>query len=318
MRRDPIALLASWLPAHYSFAATPSVAVLRSYTNDVYVVTDGPTRYALKVYAPGWRHDSEVLYEIDLLRHLARKGIRVAEPVIASNGSPMTHIERSGHRRQVVLFEFAPGEKPAPPFTLDMYEREGRAAAALHAAADDFATPHHRRPFDTHRLITETREKIASIAAPLQAKRSLDRFGEQLGNAIDALAADGLDWGPCHGDLTFDNFHLTTDGQTVWYDFDSGGPGWRAIDLQGWVATDPTMQERQDAFIAGYRTVRPIGERDIAASPYLWAAQEFWAIQIDLTYRVEVNDVTAVRAYLKDAVAKLAPWRRILGFNPPD
>jgi Ser/Thr protein kinase RdoA (MazF antagonist) len=108
---------------------------------------------------------------------------------------------------------------------------------------------------------------------------------------------------------------VTTDGQTVWYDFDSGGPGWRAIDLQGWVATDPAMQERQDSFIAGYRTVRPIGDRDIAASSFLWAAQEYWAIQIDLTYRVEVDDRAAAQAYLKDAVANLDPWRRALGFN---
>lgn len=313
---EPIVLLKSWLPEHYPFTATPpGVEVLRSYTNDVYLVTDGPTRYALKIYAPGWRHDSEVLYEIDLLRHLAGKGIRVAEPVIASNGSPMTHIERTGHRRQVVLFAFAPGEKPRPPFTRDMYYREGQAAAALHAAADDFTTSYHRRPFDTHRLITETRERIASVEVHTPAKRALDRFGERLGHAIDALAGDGLDWGPCHGDLTFDNFHLTTDNQTVWYDFDSGGPGWRAIDLQGWVATDPTMHERQTAFIAGYRTVRSIGDRDIAASPFLWAAQEYWGIQIDLTYRVEVADTAVARAYLEDAVAKLAPWSRTLGFN---
>ena len=151
------------------------------------VVTDGPTRYALKVYAPGWRHDSEVLYEIDLLRHLARKGIRVAEPVVASNGSPMTHIELSGHRRQVVLFAFAPERNRQPPFTLDMYEREGQAAAALHAAADDFTTPHHRRPFDTHRLITETRERIASVAVPLQ------RSSPSIGSA-SSLAMPSMRW----------------------------------------------------------------------------------------------------------------------------
>jgi hypothetical protein len=74
------------------------------------------------------------------------------------------------------------------------------------------------------------------------------------------------------------------------------------------------MQERQNAFIAGYRTVRSIGDRDIAASPFLWAAQEYWGIQIDLTYRVVVDDVTAARARLEDAVAKLEPWRRTLGF----
>ncbi len=77
------------------------------------------------------------------------------------------------------------------------------------------------------------------------------------------------------------------------------------------------MQERQDAFIAGYRTVRSIGDRDIAASPFLWAAQEYWGIQIDLTYRVEV-DVKAAQAYLEEAVAKLEPWRRTLGFNPTE
>jgi Ser/Thr protein kinase RdoA (MazF antagonist) len=315
MLLDSIPTIETWLPSHYRFTALPTVELIRSHTNDVFLVTDGPTRYVLKVYAPGWRRDSEVLYEIELIRHIAAKGVRVAGVVTTLGGAPMTHLELAGHRRQVVLFEFAAGEKPKSPFTLEMYHREGRAAAALHAATDDFASPHQRRPLDLRCLIDKPRSEIASAEGSSQAKRYLDQFGQHLRDAIDAFAEEGLDWGPCHGDLTFDNFHLTTDDQTVWYDFDSGGPGWRAVDLQGWVVTDPAMQERQDAFVAGYRAQRAIGDRDIAASAFLGAALEYWGVQIDLVYRVRRGGSDAVRAYLDEAVAKLDPWRLALGFR---
>jgi Ser/Thr protein kinase RdoA (MazF antagonist) len=124
-----------------------------------------------------------------------------------------------------------------------------------------------------------------------------------------ARAQAGLDWGVCHGDLTFDNLHVTTRDEFVWYDFDSGGLGWRAIDLQGWAFDRPEWTDHWQAFLDGYRESRPISENDIAAAPYLNAAQEIWSIQVDLERRVIARGNVAVRAHITKRARQLAQRR---------
>lgn len=303
------------LPDLFPFMCEPAVSLIRAYTNAVYRVSEREQQFALKIYGRGWRKDSEIRYEIDLLRHLAGKGIAVAQAVAGRDGESLCHLHLEGVERQSVLFQWAPGTKPTPPFSLDTRYREGAAVASLHAASDDFLSDHARRPLDGTMLIENVREAIRADGGDLPAARWLDRFGRTLGARLAEAAAGGLDWGPCHGDLTFDNLHLTDDGGFVWYDFDSGGPGWRAIDLQGWAALDPAMQDCQDAFIAGYRTVRPLSDREVGASSVLAAAEQYHGIGIDLAYRVRSRGPGAVATYLDDTVANLDAWRRVLGLG---
>ncbi|MGC4104780.1 MAG: phosphotransferase [Thermomicrobiales bacterium] len=312
MQAEMETLLEEMLPGMFHLRETPEVSLIRAYTNDVYRVVVGDRRFALKVYGQGWRTDSEISYELDLLRHLAGKGIAVAQAVSGHDGESLRHLQLGGGVRQAVLFHWAPGTKPDPPFTQDVRYREGAAVAALHAASDDFVSAHARRPLDGVTLIEPVRTAVLDAENDGPAGIWLDRFGRKLGIRLSQVAAEGLDWGPCHGDLTFDNLHVTEHGGFVWYDFDSGGPGWRAIDLQGWAALDPAMQEWQDAFIAGYRTVRLLDDRDVAASPLLAAAEEYRGIGIDLAYRVRQRGPDVVADYLEEAVVRMDRWRRVL------
>ncbi len=118
----------------------------------------------------------------------------------------------------------------------------------------------------------------------------------------------GLDWGPCHGDLTLDNLHISDDGQVVFYDFDSGGPGWRAGDLPGWAKVHPEISEaemRAQAFLRGYQSIRPLSDADIEAAPYLYLAFEVWGMEINLQNRVLAQGRDAVQLYLASSIASL-------------
>lgn len=307
--------LAAMVPGLFPSIREPTVSLMRAYTNDVYRVVADDRQFALKIYGCGWRTDAAIRYEIDLLQHLAVKGIAVAGAIPDRMGSALAHLPINGAMRQVVLFDWAPGVKPESPFSQELRYREGAAVAALHAASDDFSSPHARSPLDRMALIEQVRAMIREAGASGETVRWLDQFGYALGDRLSQVAAEGLDWGPCHGDLTFDNLHLTEDGEFVWYDFDSGGPGWRAVDLQGWVATDPLMQECQDAFVAGYRTVRPLADRDVAASGILATALEFHGIGIDLIYRIRPRGQEEIAIFLAEMVAKLDVWCRALGLN---
>jgi Ser/Thr protein kinase RdoA (MazF antagonist) len=213
----------------------------------------------------------------------------------------------SGGPRLTVLWTFAPGDKPRPPFAPALYRTFGRAVARLHALSDDFVSPHAaaRDALDRERLI----ERPLALALPLVSDADercfLASVGARLSAALDALISEGLDWGPVHGDATLDNLHVTEGGGIVLYDFDSGGPGWRALDLQGWSFRDPAYAPVRDAFLEGYADVRPVRPADLRAAPYLTVAADVWGIGIDLERRVLSGGEDAAAEYLRERVAFL-------------
>src|SRR5689334_17622581 len=92
--------LAEHLPALYDIGDRADGGLVECYFlgkgwSDVYLVrardpaSDQPTRYFLKVYAPGWRTASDILFEMDLIDHLDRKnlpGLGVATPLAGREG----------------------------------------------------------------------------------------------------------------------------------------------------------------------------------------------------------------------------------------
>lgn len=301
--------LAAWISSHFTLAPVRKVHLIRAYTNDVYLVETCKERYVLKVYGSGWRRDSEIRFEVELLDHLDAQGIAVAQAIRGRTGEALQTLMLNGKRRQAILFNYAPGSKPSPPFAPAMYHREGRAVAALHIAADDFATAHDRRSLDLAELIDGPLAFVESLDIDASVTRPIVDFGRLVRARIEALAGAGLDWGVCHGDLTFDNLHIADDGEFVWYDFDSGGYGWRAIDCQEWTALDDQWRPHGQAFLDGYREVRPLSDGHIATAPYLTAATEIWGIQVDLERRVLAKGKAAVQDFLAERADRFTAWR---------
>lgn len=303
-----------WLAGRYPIPQPTSVQLLRSYTNDVYLVRAAHERYVLKLYGLGWRTAPEIRYELALLNHLASSGVAVAQAIDTGDHEAVQTIEVDGLIRHAVLFPYAPGAKPQPPFNPALYEHEGRTVAAMHGAADTFVTTYPRQAMDEQFLLDRPLELIQPHLTDATDRQFFHRFVTELRARIGELADRGLDWGPCHGDVTLDNFHLTDDGQIVWYDFDLGGPGWRAGDLQGWAKRLPDATPLWDAFLRGYQDVRPLAPVNIDAAPALCAAVEVYGITIDLRYRVLPQGDAATQAYLARAIANLRSWATCLGF----
>src|SRR5829696_5468296 len=126
MNHVPPPTVLSWLAGRYPIPHPTSVELLRSYTNDVYLVRTPHKRYVLKLYGPGWRTEPEIRYELALLDHLAANGVAVAQAIGSGDPRAVQPIEVDGHTRHAVLFNYAPGSKPQPPFSSALYEHEGR------------------------------------------------------------------------------------------------------------------------------------------------------------------------------------------------
>lgn len=306
---SPEALLAE-VGRAYTIAPPVDCTLLRSYVNDVYAVATTAGDYILKVYRARWRSRSEIAYELDVLAHLTARGVAVAPPIPRRDGRLIGALRAPEGVRYAVLFAHAAGAKPARPFTTTLYRHFGRTTARLHAALDDFASPHARVPLDLAYFL----DRPLAALRPRLADRPDDwaflvGLAEKVRARVTALAAAGLDWGVCHGDLSLDNLHVTPEGRITFYDFDSGGPGWRASDPYGvLLSAILNGDDYWEAFLVGYTEVRPFGPADLAAVPYFAAAygiQEMGGRVSD--WAAWSGRWMATEAYFDDA---LAQWRR--------
>ncbi len=147
----------------------------------------------------------------------------------------------------------------------------------MHLALDDFMSAHTRAPLDLAYLLDQP---LTALRPWLESRPDdwdfITRLADKIRSSITYLAAERLDWGVCHGDLTLDNVHVTEDNRFIFYDFDSGGPGWRAYDPPG--VFQYAGSDRWDAFLRGYTEARRFGSTDLAAVPYFAAANGIWSM----------------------------------------
>jgi Ser/Thr protein kinase RdoA (MazF antagonist) len=303
-----------WLAERYGASfSSATCQLLRSYTNDVYRIDCAGQAFALKLYAPGWRTLADVQWEIDLLHHVSARGVAVAEPMTARDQQPIQTITTQAGQQVAVLFAYAPGEKPQPPFTTDLYMQFGQAIARLHAATDSFVTTHPRQALDTTFLIDEPIQLAAPLLPDSNQRAWLLELAAIVKNRILADSAAGLEWGPIHGDATLDNLHVTENGSIILYDFDSAGLGWRAADLQGWGANHVDYLPFWEAFHRGYSQARPVKAIDRMAAPYLTIAWDIWGMKVDLERRILALGQQRVEEYLASQLELLGARSRQCG-----
>jgi Ser/Thr protein kinase RdoA (MazF antagonist) len=295
--------LAVWLESSYELGAVAACLFLHRGLNDSYLVEAARGRYVLRVYRSGWRSADEVAYEIAAIEHLGRKGVGVALPVRRRDGDAINWLTAPEDRRAAVLFTHAPGRELDG--SNEDSRRYGRAVAAVHAATDDFRTGHARFALDLDHLLTRPIESIRPFLRHRLADLDyVETIAAGLARRIVALPAGQMDRGFCHGDFHGDNAHIDERAVTL-FDFDCCGPGWRAYDIAvfrwRW-GDDEKGNERWAAFLEGYRSLRPIGERDLAAVPLFVAARAIWLRGLHAA-----NTANWGRSWLNDAY-----WDRLL------
>jgi Ser/Thr protein kinase RdoA (MazF antagonist) len=282
--------------------------LLQRGLNDTYLVRAGGERYVARVYRARSRPPAEIAYELELLLHLAARGLPVAVPIAGRDGRLQRPLAAPEGKRQLVLFSHADGAPLA-------WEREehgeiaGRLAAGVHAAAADFACPHPRRPLDLDELV----DRPLAAVRPFLAHRPGDwrelagiaaRLRERIAEAADA----GLAWGVCHGDLGAGNIHVAQGGAATLFDFDFCGPGWPAFDLVApWRLSARTGRAAVwQAFLRGYDRVRALSPADVGSVARLDAARHLWTLGMRATRAGEVGTSRMADWYLDRALSSLA------------
>jgi Ser/Thr protein kinase RdoA (MazF antagonist) len=237
------------------------VLLLYRGMNDIYVVHSGGQRYALRAWRGGWRSEKEVQRELAFLRFLKDRDFPASAPLAARDGSYYFSVEAPEATRFLAMYEWAPGRKFSEALDMAMARKIGGLFARLHLLAREFEypSPHSLKgracdpenlPY-LDRLLSDRPDDITlyhKLARAMQAK-------------FDTLEGSNLPSGQCHGDFHPSNVHVTDSGDITLLDFDGCGDDYLLQDIANYVFGNEFYgfdRGFAEAFLAGYREVRPL------------------------------------------------------------
>lgn len=224
---------------------------------------------------------AELPYHLDLMRHLAARGIACPDPVADTGGALWSMLAG----RPAALVSRLPGrgvDRPALAHAAPV----GTLLARMHRAAADF-DPAQPDP----RGLAWQLDTAARIAPRLPADAAA-LLGDELAvqRRFDAAHRAALPGGATHADLFRDN--LLFDGDRIGgvIDFYFAGTNPWVYDLavvcNDWCIDDASGQlddARLSTLVAAYHAVRPLSDNERAAWPTMLraAALRFWLSRLD-------------------------------------
>lgn len=275
------------LPA---FGIDPS-ATLETVTereNAVFRATEpggAGTTSAIRVHRAGYHTDAELRSHATWARALSTDGVVATAPVIeTTDGDVVAHARHPSvpEQRQVTVLGWVPGTMLAEDDTGDdvsTYRRVGELMARLHAHAGQWSPPPDFEvlSWDVDGLLGEAatwgRFWDASLVDD-DGRALLARFRAHARRVLNDLGTGPDRFGLVHGDFLPENLLLGPDGGITLLDFDDCGRGWFLFDIATALfmpSIEETYPAVRDAFVEGYRGVRPFPDDEVALLPLFLA-----------------------------------------------
>jgi homoserine kinase type II len=285
--------------------------------NTNYFVTserDGQTlRHVLTVFER--LSFAQLPYYLQLMKHLASRGVPVPDPVPNAQGEILFSIQC---KPAAVVNRLAGRSELAP--SLAHCQAVGETLARMHLAGRDFAL--NQPNLRGLAWWNETVPVVLPFLTPAQAQLIRAELAYQ--NHVAASAAwAALPRGPIHADLFRDNVLFEGETLSGFFDFYFAGDDSFLFDIavclndwcvqHGTGARDGTHDEaRARALLAAYQTVRPLSaaERSLLGAMLRAGALRFWLSRLwDLhlpreASLLQAHDPTHFERVLRDRVAQ--------------
>jgi Ser/Thr protein kinase RdoA (MazF antagonist) len=272
--------VARFIESHYPVAGLSCCRMLHRGLNDVYLaVAANGERYIFRLSHHRARGAADVQTETSFLAHLARRGAPVAAPIQTRDGDLFLRGAAPEGMREGVLFRALEGRAPDATSAADA-RANGVSLALIHNAAETFhaAAPLYRLDIDHLLRRPLTRILESGLVNDARARDDLKSIAGRAEKSIEAF--DNLTWTHCHGDCHGFNARIIATGEAAFFDFDDGGPGFLAYDLSVFlwakVSFGRKLTAMWNAFVDGYREVRPIAQNDFEAAHRFVVIRHIW------------------------------------------
>jgi Ser/Thr protein kinase RdoA (MazF antagonist) len=230
-------------------------------------------RYVLRIHRPGYRRRVAIASELDWLVALyTDTTLCVPRPVPGRDGKLLQSVAFAGQPHDAVLFHFEPGHEPDSEGDLTpLFHALGSMAARLHRHVEEWSRP---SGFDRPALDDTALLDPSGAWGDWRKGPGLDAAGSAVLEHAEktlrvALARYGRDperFGLIHADMRLGNLLVAGD-RICLIDFDDSGIGWFGYDFAAAASFHEHRPERvqwEEAWLAGYRLVRPFSVHDEA------------------------------------------------------
>lgn len=242
------------------------------------ICADSGRSIAIRVHRENYHSRDEIKSELAWINALRNGGVVDTPALIEmpNQEAVLRLVSPDGTvKRFAVAFEFVPGREPNVSDDLSAwFFKLGQISARMHSHAKTWRREEGftRKTWDLDLMFG-----LRPIWGPWQDGMGLDPQGQALlERAVGTIAkrlerfGDRLDrFGLIHGDLRLANL-LVEDEKMRVIDFDDCGFSWFVYDFACAVSffeANPIVPTLTDAWVAGYRTVAPLGAEEVAEIP---------------------------------------------------
>jgi len=276
---EHLALLANEALGLWELPTGSKARLINVSENETFLV-EAPDGFKsiLRIHREDYHTETAIACEHAWSRSLNEEGgVKTPDILPGRNGSTIQSATSAalGQKRYLVMFEFVEGSEPDQQDDLTGgFEELGEIAAKTHLHSIDWERP---EPFE--RLVWDL-DTVFGKEATWGNWRDGPNIGPQTREVLEQVEATvnerltrygrGTDrFGLIHADMRLANL-LITKGETRLIDFDDCGLGWLMYDFAAGVSfmeDDPRIPELKQAWVRGYRSVRPLSEEDEAEIP---------------------------------------------------
>jgi Ser/Thr protein kinase RdoA (MazF antagonist) len=280
-RLEPVARRAL---QEYGLPEDANLSLLNVSENATYAVDDPGTgrRTVLRVHRHGYHDGPEIESELAWLDALrAEAGVRTPRVLATPDGRRLLAMAEDGSidPRHVVHFEWLPGSEPTPSDAAlpASFELLGAITARMHDHARSWRRPPGFRRFawdydGAFGAVARWGRWQDGVAVGAPEREVLGRLDTTLRERLTRFGSGPERYGLLHADLRLANLLVDGErpGDVSVIDFDDCGWGWNLYDFGAAVSFfehDPRVPELTDAWLTGYRSVRPLAAEDEAEVP---------------------------------------------------
>ena len=246
--------------------------------NDVYLIRDRDSRYAMRVWRRSWRDVDMVTVELEFLDYLRERDFPASTPLRTRDGELYFKVDSPEGARAVAMYTWAPGRKFGEALDEPTAERIGALFAELHLLSLEYLGG---RQVPTDDVVNFTVNLPALIEFLHDRPGDASYYKElapRLVRRLEGLANEDVPLGLCHRDFHPSNVHVDDAGCITFLDFDAAGHDFLMQDVKNFTWGNlfydfpPVYGE---AFERGYATVRPFTDAELEHSELFLLAKAF-------------------------------------------
>lgn len=286
--------------------------LFRTGINHTYFISDGTTRYVVRVYSHNWRTKNEIQEELKLLNLLKDNNLSISFPILDINENLIQNINAPEGLRYIVVFSFAKGQK------LRFMSNEtcsviGSLMAKIHTLTENYNI--NRINYNSKILLNESYSHLKPFFSEnLSEMKFLKKIGTEISRRFHKVDILNFQKGVVHLDIWYDNLSVNDENEITIFDFDNCGNGFFILDIGYFCkqlffieSNKEQYESKVKSFLNGYQAIKEISDAEIKFIPE--AGVSIFAFYLGVqAQRFDWSNIFLTENYLKMFVGRIKSW----------